>query len=75
MLNQLITNLQYATAMARIHYYRVPESLPRRCDFDNHGLYLRALGAYAKHHYNTEQGKAVAQDYTDAFLGLGGRDV
>lgn len=54
----LITNLLYATAMARIHYYRVPEALPST---------LEGLAAYAKKYYNTELGKATAEDYLKAF--------
>lgn len=51
-------NLAYATAMARVHYYRVPEALPKT---------LEGLAAYAKKYYNTELGKATAEDYLEAF--------
>lgn len=71
---ELIDNLAYATAMARVHYYRVPEAIPKKSDYPNTGLYLIALGEYAKKYYNTELGKARAQDYTDAYLRCGGRD-
>ena len=54
----LITNLLYATAMVRVHYYRVPEALPNT---------LEGLAAYAKKYYNTELGKATAEDYLEAF--------
>ena len=73
--SMLVYNLAYATAMARVHYWRVAEPLPRRIDFSTHAQYLIALGKYAKKYYNTEKGKATAQDYTDAFLNCGGRDA
>lgn len=54
----MVFNLAYATAMARVHYYRVPEALPST---------LEGLAAYAKKYYNTELGKATAEDYLEAF--------
>ena len=54
----LVTCLSYATAMARIHYYRDKEALP-----DD----LIGLANYAKRVYNTEEGKATARDYYAAF--------
>ena len=56
--SELITNLAYATAMARVHYWRVPEPLPKD---------LRGLAEYAKKHWNTELGKATAEDYYNAY--------
>lgn len=45
----LIGNLYYATAMARVHYLRIPKPLP-----DAHDTF--ALANYWKAHYNTEMG-------------------
>ena len=50
----------YATAIARVHYYRDKESLPDSTD-------LIGLANYAKRVYNTEEGKATARDYYAAF--------
>lgn len=47
--NQLITNLAYATVMCRIHYLRVKEALPVSND-------LNGLANYWKKYYNTELG-------------------
>lgn len=54
----LAGNLYYATAMARIHYLRVPEALPSAMD-------VNGLARYWKDHFNTHLGsgtiiKAVA---------------
>ena len=57
---ELIWNLQYATIMARVHYYRDSEALP---DVED----VRALAKYAKRVYNTELGKATADDYLYAY--------
>lgn len=59
----LVTNLMYATAMARVHYYRVPEKLPPKED-------IKAMAVYAKRHYNTELGKATWEDYAEAYKSL-----
>lgn len=67
---ELVTNLQFATAMARVHYYRVPEALPRSTDFETRSDYVRALAKYAKKYYNTEKGKATVEDYYRAFNNL-----
>ena len=47
---QLVSNLAYATAVARLIYYRRPEALP---DPEN----LRGLADYWKAHFNTTAGK------------------
>jgi hypothetical protein len=61
----LITNLAYATAMARVHYWRVPEALPSKDDT----RYMSKLGIYAKKYYNTPLGKATSSKYvTDYFV-------
>ena len=61
---QLITNLAYATAMARVHYWRVKEPLPSKDDMG----YLDKLGKYAKRYYNTHEGKATASKYVADYL-------
>ena len=72
---ELINNLAYATAMARVHYYRVPEALPvlpplDRCIDVQHqdSLYLWDLAKYAKKYYNTEAGKATPEKYYQDYL-------
>lgn len=52
----LVTNLTYATAMARLHYRRVKETLPATGDW-------HALAVYWKKHYNTEQGKGTIEHF------------
>lgn len=53
---QLMTNLAYATAMARVHYLRKQEPLPAPED-------LRELAHYWKTHYNTHLGKGNANTF------------
>ena len=60
----LIINLAYATAMARVHYWRVAEALPSKDDT----RYLPKLGEYAKKYYNTHLGKATASKYVVDYL-------
>jgi len=62
-----IYNLPFATAMARVHYYRVPESIPKKKDFAVEDDYLQALACYAKRHFNTHLGKAKSSDYYWAY--------
>lgn len=66
--DSLVFDLRYATAMARVHYYRVPEALPKKEEFKTNVSYLKALSEYAKKYYNTELGKATADDYYKAFI-------
>lgn len=47
---QLMTNLAYATVMARVHYLRVQEPIPGAND-------VQGLANYWKTHYNTHLGK------------------
>lgn len=56
----LITNLAYATAIARIIYYRVPTPLP---DADD----IEGLAAYWKEHYNTPLGAGDPDDFEDNY--------
>lgn len=64
----LIYSLPYATAMARVHYFRVPEALPEG-SLQNEET-IRKLAAYAKKYYNTELGKATEEDYYEAYMRL-----
>jgi hypothetical protein len=52
----MIFNLRYAAAMARIHYYRVKDPLPAAGD-------LVAQAAYWKRFYNTPKGAGTEAEY------------
>lgn len=56
----LVSNLVYATAIARLVYYRQPYALPDAHD-------LPALGAYWKRHYNTIQGAGTSEEFVRNF--------
>ena len=53
----LITDLAYATIIARLIYYRRPEPLPAADDIDG-------LAAYWKQHYNTPLGKGTPSQWS-----------
>ena len=55
-IDQLMTNLAYATAIARLVYYRHPEPLPVPGD-------VEALGHYYKKYFNTALGKGSAEEF------------
>jgi len=55
----LVTNAAYCCAMARVHYYRVPQRLP---DSDD----LPALARYWKEHYNTAKGAGTTLQFMRA---------
>lgn len=55
---EMVGNLYYATAMSRIHYLRVPETIPE---------YLSAQAAYWKRWYNTAAGKGTAHAYMNSW--------
>lgn len=55
---QLRTNTAYATAMARVHYFRVKEALPG----DAQGMAL-----YHKEYYNTHEGKTDVSESIEYF--------
>ncbi len=61
--DQLVWDLRYATAMARLHYRRVRDPLP---DADD----IAALAAYWKTHYNTVRGRGDPQQYVRAWANL-----
>jgi hypothetical protein len=52
---RMIYDLHFATAMARIHYLRMPGNLPDAKDVDG-------MWDYYKKYYNTEKGKAKKED-------------
>lgn len=54
--DQLETNLVYATAMCRVKYLRASEPLPAADDIDG-------LGAYWKTNYNTALGKGTPEEW------------
>lgn len=66
LVSALEANLSYQVAMARIHYWRVPEPLP---PYDN----VEALAAYWKRHYNTPRGKGTVQEFVKNFFRYVGR--
>lgn len=55
-LRDLVGNLYYATAMARVHYYRVPEAMPLSDD-------VEGLAHYWKNHFNTKLGKGTVTEF------------
>jgi len=59
--NELIGNLNYATAMARIHYWRAPKPLPTAGDLQGHALYW-------KNFYNTSLGKGTSEEFYRKYL-------
>ena len=62
----MVTDLRYATAMARVHYFRDSEPLPTGDLSDERTIWELAM--YAKRVWNTEAGKATVQDYYDKYL-------
>lgn len=58
--NNLITNLAYATAIARIIYLRAPDTLPAAND-------IEGLAKYWKQYYNTPNGKGCVADFIDNY--------
>lgn len=57
---EMVGNHFYAAAMARIHYYRKPESLPLHDD-------VQGMGEYWKRHYNTYLGKGSADEFVSHY--------
>jgi len=52
----LVTDLKYATMIARLVYSRRPEPLPKATD-------LEGLAAYWKTYYNTKLGKGTEEEF------------
>ena len=57
---QLVTNLAFATAMARVRYWMMPEALPGADDGEG-------LAAYWKRHYNTALGAGQPLKFEGVF--------
>src|SRR5262245_22881642 len=55
--SELWHNWRYAAAMCRMHYIRVPESLPMQPDD------IEALARYWKKYYNTMAGKGTVEEF------------
>jgi len=53
---QMVSNLAYATAIARIHYWRVPQALPHADD-------IEGMAHYWKKYYNTRFGKGTPAQF------------
>jgi hypothetical protein len=60
----LVSNLAYMTAMARIHYLRVPEALPALGD-------IAGMARYWKKFYNTSEGKGTEEEFKHNFHRFG----
>lgn len=58
--DQMVYDLRYATAMARVHYLRVPAPLPAADD-------ILGLATYYKKYYNTPLGRATIEEALKAF--------
>jgi hypothetical protein len=65
---ELEFNDHYAAAMARVHYYRVPEAMPGFNDISSQALYW-------KKHYNTAKGKGTTAKYLKDWTAHGGPGV
>jgi len=61
---QLVTNLYYATAVARMIYFRRPEALPAVGDIDGYADYYKAF-------FNTVAGKGSAEKFKIDWYGHG----
>ncbi len=55
---ELENNDRYATGMARIHYLRVPASLPQEND-------IQAMANYWKQYYNTPLGAGTPEQFVE----------
>ena len=65
--HQLITNLAYATGVARLIYYRVSEAMP---DADD----IEGLAAYWKTYYNTIHGAGHAHEWVKIYRKYHGKN-
>jgi hypothetical protein len=57
---EMTHNLAYATAIARIHYLRVPHPLPDKNSVEE-------MARYWKIYYNTVKGRGTEQEFIDAY--------
>ena len=55
---EMIGNMHYACAMARMLYKRVPEALPEAGD-------VEGMANYWKEHYNTHEGAGTVEEYIE----------
>lgn len=62
---QLITNLSYSTAIARLVYWRAPDPMPKRRN--ELSQYIEDLAIYWKRHYNTGLGKGSVGEFMGHF--------
>ena len=60
----LASNLWYAAAMCRVHYWRRPEALPQAGD-------VEGMAAYWKEHYNTYLGAGTEEEYIENWEAYG----
>lgn len=60
LLQELIDNPKFATAMARLRYWPIKESLPHKND-------LLALGAYWDKYYNGNPTYGTAEEWVDSY--------
>ncbi len=58
---RLVTDVEFATAMARVYLWTFPEAIPDADDLDG-------LAKYAKKYWNTDLGAATADKYKADFL-------
>lgn len=61
--SEMVWNLAYATAMARVHYLRIPYPLPAPND-------VKGLARYWKRYYNTSKGAGRVEDAIEAYVRL-----
>lgn len=57
---QLVTNLSYATAIARVRFWMVPDPLPGADD-------IEGLAQYWKTHYNTYLGAGKPEEWSEKY--------
>lgn len=57
---EMIGNLYYSVAMCRVHYRRVPKSLPKDGD-------IEGLAAYWKKYYNTYLGAGTIEEFINNY--------
>ena len=58
----LESNIRYAIMMARLHYYRVSEPIPKGAT-SSKAVAVESLAKYWKQHYNTHKGKGKVSDF------------
>ena len=63
LVDQLASNLRYATAVARVHYWMVPLPLAAPSDVHGHALYW-------KEHWNTRFGRGTVEQFQNAWIRL-----